>query len=461
MEAPLRSRHSEDPAVAAYARHVNPALVKLLGVLGYGRLFVRAKGTHVYDRDGRPYLDLLAGFGAMNLGHNHPRVAAVVRAHLVDEPLNLNHVGPSREAALFAEELCAAAGAPFESVLFTSSGAEAVEAALKLARAATGRKRLVSCRQGFHGLSLGALSVSGEKRLRSPFEPLLPECVTVPFGDLAALEEALAGSRAAAFLAEPIAAEGGVLVPPDGYLSRAKELCRARGTLLVLDEVQTGVGRCGSFFLSGKLGVTPDVLVTAKALGGGLVPLGAALTTRQLHREAFGSLARFDLHGATFAGNALAAAVGRETLRVVADERLAGNADVRGRELAGALRERLRGHPLVKNVRGEGLLLGVELGAPADAAAGALPDALLDLLARGVAGQWAAVRLLESGALCQPASQSWNVLKLEPPLTISREETAHAADLVVATLEECREPGRLLRDVARRAAEQLATGLAF
>ncbi|MGH9885272.1 MAG: aspartate aminotransferase family protein, partial [bacterium] len=352
------------PTVEAYARHVNPAFVKLLGVLGYGRLFCRARGVWIWDHGERRYLDALAGFGSVNIGHNHPRLVARMKALLDDDPVHFLHVGPAREAALLAERLAAKAG--LDIALFSTSGAEAVEAALKLARAARGRPGFVSCTGSFHGLSLGTLSVMGSTRMRAPFEPLLGQCVQVPFGDLAALERALAPRRAAAFLVEPLQAEGGVVVPPAGYLRAAQELCRRYGTVFVLDEIQTGLGRCGSLFAVEAEGFVPDVLVLAKSLGGGIAPMAATLTRRDLHRKAYGATDRFDLHGSTFAGSALACVAALETLDILDEEQLPAAALLRGEQLVAGLTRRLQGHPFVRAIRGRGLLVGLELG-PTDA----------------------------------------------------------------------------------------------
>ena len=452
---------SEHPAVQAYARHVNPAFVKLLGVFGYGRLFERAEDVWIYDHEGRRYLDLLAGFGAVNLGHNHPRLRERLAAFLGEQPLNLVHVGPSRHEAALAEALAAWAPEPLQVALFSSSGAEAVEAGLKLARAATGRAGFVSCAGGFHGTNLGTLSVMGARRMRAPFEPLLAACAQVPFGDLDALAAALR-RKPAAFLLEPIQGEAGVILPPPGYLADAQRLCAKAGTLLVLDEVQTGIGRTGArFALEHEPGFVPDVLCLAKALGGSLIPIGATLTRAELQRKAYGSMDRFDLHSSTFGGNSLACAAALETLRIVDEEGLVDAARERGAQLVDGLRRRLAGHPFVREVRGRGLLVGVELG-PTDASLlGRLAPGLVRLVSQQMFGQWAALCLLERGVICQPASQQWDVLKLEPPLTIGAEQVTEAIEAVAGVLEAYEGVAGILADVSRRVGSQLLKGWSF
>jgi putrescine aminotransferase len=458
---PSRALPAAADVPGLYARHVDPALVKLLGVFGYGRVFVRAEGTRLWDREGREYLDFLAGFGSTNLGHNHPRILRRIREFLDASPVNLSHTGPAPLAAELAARLAEAAGPPFEIALFSNSGAEAVEEGLKLARAATGRPEFLACEGGFHGKSLGTVSVGSDPRARRSLAPLLAGCSSVPFGDLAALERALAPRKAAAFLVEPVQCEGGVRFPPPGYLRAARDACEAAGTVLVLDEVQTGLARTGALFAFQSEGFVPDVLVLAKSLGGGLVAAGATLVTPALFERAYGRLDRFDLHGSTFAGNALACAAALETLEVLRDEGLAENSRVLGDRMLAGLRAGLAGHPFVKEVRGRGLLAGVELGPTWTGPAGRLAPGLVRLASRHVFGQWAALRMLERGVVCQPASIAWNVLRLEPPLTVRAEEVDRAVAALVGVLGEYRSLAALLADAAKRIAGQWARDWEF
>lgn len=436
------------PSVETYARHVNPAFVKLLGLLGYGRVFERARGTRVWDHEGREYLDLLAGFGATSLGHRHPALVEKLTQELSTARPDLVHVGPSPAMAELAAELAAP---PLECVLFSTSGGEAVEAAMKLARAATGRPGLIYCRDGFHGTGLGALSVMGHPRLRAPFEPLLADMKPVPFGDLEALRGAL-DSRVGAFLLEPIQGEGGVRLPPPGYLSEARRLCARNGSLLILDEVQTGLGRTGSLYAYQAEEVVPDALVLGKALGGGMLPVSAVLTTRKLHQKAYGTMDRFDLHGSTYAGYALGCAAARATLSVLRQEGLVERSAERGQQLLEGLRRRLDGHPMVRDIRGRGLLVGIELGPT---------HPFKRAVARNVFGQWLALRLLERGFLCQPAALRWDVLKVEPPLTIEPDEVDRAVEAIGDVLDAYRRLFPLLHDLGRRLGRQFLRGWTF
>jgi putrescine aminotransferase len=436
IPAAERDAYRLHPAVAGYARHVNPAFVELLNVLGYGRLYQRALDVWLWDQRGNRYLDCLAGFGSANLGHNHPRLVSRLSQFLASEPLNNFHVGPS---PYMAELGAALAHDGLEVTLFCNSGAEAVEAAMKLARVATGRRKFVYCDGGYHGTSFGTLAVMGDARKRAAFVDA--ENVQIPFGDAAALKEAL-DRDVAAFVVEPIQGEGGVRVAPPGYLEEARALCHRAGALLVLDEVQTGIGRTGRLFCAEAV---PDVRVAAKALGGGMASIGVACTTAELHRKAYGSMDRFDWHSSTFGGNSFACVAALETLRILEDEKLLQNAAARGQQLISGLRARLAGHPFVREVRGEGLLVGIEIG-PAHR------GWLKEVASRKVFGHWVSLKLLERGIVCQPAALRWDVLKVEPPLTIGEAEIALFVDALAGIFDEYRDLPALLGDVAKRLA---------
>jgi putrescine aminotransferase len=455
----------EHPAVQQYAKHVNPAFVKLLGVLGYGRLLTRAKDVWVWDHAGREYLDLLACFGAVNIGHNHPRLVRRLQRYLEEDALQFVHVGPSPHAAALAARLAALASPGLEVALLSSTGAEAVEAGMKVARAATGRAGFVSCVGGYHGTSLGTLSIMGSPRMRGPFEPLLAQCTTVPFGDLGALDAALRSKTVAAFVVDPFNCEVSAAPPPPGYLAEAQALCRRYGSLLVLDEVQTGLGRTGTLFAyqapAPAGGFVPDVLVLAKSLSGGFAPIGATLISAALQERAYGSMDRFDLHNSTFGGNGLSCAAALETLDILEQQGLVAASAERGAELLAKVRARLEGHPLVRSVRGRGLLVSVELGPTEQGWLNRLAPGLVRAVSKQVFGQWAAVKLLERGVIAQPATQHWDVLKLEPPLTLQSREVDQAVAALGDVLDEYRGVSALVNDVVERVGKQFMAGWGF
>jgi ornithine--oxo-acid transaminase len=318
-----------------YARTINPQFMRVLKTIGFDRVWSRAEGQYLYDSDGRRYLDLLGGFGMFNVGRNNPRVrAALIEALELDTPGSVQ-LGVSLLPGLLAEELLRRTPARLERVLFTSSGTEAVEAALKLGRAATRRSRVISADHAFHGLTLGALSANGDPHFVERFGPLLPGFSQVPFGDLDALERELRSEDVAIFLVEPIQGKG-VNLPPDGYLEGAQQLCRRYGTLFAVDEVQTGFGRTGKLFAFEHWGLEPDLVTVAKSLSGGYVPVGALLMSQEVYDDVFDSLEHSVSHGSTFAPNDLAMAAGLATLRELDDAKLIERSEQLGRRASQA-----------------------------------------------------------------------------------------------------------------------------
>ena len=358
--------------------------------------FVQGEDVWIVDADGRRYLDCMAGIAVASIGHANPRlVQAVARqaGRLVTAPQNLaNDVRCELMEALFER-----IEAPLERVFFTSSGTEANEGALKWARVATGRRRFVAARRGFSGRTLGALAVTWEPSYREPFEPLRHEAAFVPFGDVDALRDAMSDDVAGIVL-EPVQGEGGVHPAPEGYLAAAKEIAREHGALLILDEIQSGVGRTGRFLASEHDGVTADVVTLAKGLGGG-VPIGAVVMT-----DAVARAMPKGGHGTTFGGNPLSAAAAIAVLQEIDERDLIGNAA----RVGNAFMERLRAidSPRVRDVRGRGLMIGVELDGP---------------VAPTLAG------MKERGVLAIPAAG--DTVRFVPPLTFTEEhaETAVAA----------------------------------
>lgn len=444
----------EHPITASFAKYVNPTFVQLLGVLGFGRVFTKAQDVWIWDNTGRRYLDCLSGFGSVNIGHNHPKLIARLHQLLDEQPYHLCHVGPAAGAAALGEALATHLAPPLEISLFGSSGAEAVEAGLKLAKAATRRTDIVACEGAFHGMSLGTLSVVGNKRLSLPFQPLLPGVHRVPFGDLAALEQVLKKHRPAAFLLEPLQAEGGIVLPPPEYLRSAQQLCTAHGTLLILDEIQTGLGRTGTLFAYQAEGFVPDVLCLAKSLSGGIAPISVAVTSRKWFDKAYGKMDRFDLHSSTFQGNAFSCAAALQSLEIIDAEELVTRSQARGAQLLAGLQQRLHGHPLIKEIRGRGLLVGIEFGPTGSGWMNRLAPGMVEKLTESMFGQWVAVKMLEAGILCQPTSSRWNVLRLQPPLTISENEIEFVVETLVKVLDEYQGVAPIVGDITRRVGAQ-------
>jgi len=420
-----------------HARHLNPVLVALGGKGGFVKTFVRGEGAYLWDAEGKRYLDFVSGFGSVNLGHNHPAVAAAITSALQQQAPGFAQSAVNPYAAHLAEELVAAAPDGLEMVFFCNSGTESVEAAMKLARKSTGRTGLLHCSRSFHGKSLGSLSITGNPEYQKPFGPLVPGCESIPFGDAAALERALKTGRFAAFFVEPVQAEAGMIVPPEDYLRDAQELCQEHGTLLVVDEVQTGMGRTGAMFAVEQQGVAPDIMTVAKSLGGGLMPIGAMLCRRDLWQKAYGSLDHFALHTSTFGGGSLACAAGLAALRTLRDEGLIENAQARGRQLQEGIERLVSDSDVLKEVRGRGLLLGLEFQPlPSEIAAawkavdesGLMPYLVpkLDELINNIPALYAMQILLDThGIYTQVARSNPLVLRIQPPLTITSQQVKH------------------------------------
>src|SRR5262245_40360740 len=288
----LADRSGEDLAL----HDLNPQLGRILRTLGSDRRWVQGDGAHLIDDRGDRYLDLLSGYGVFALGRNHPKVVAAIEDVLAAETANLPQLGVTLLSGVLAQELVARAPDSVDAVVPANSGAEAVEAAIKLARATTGRPRILYASHGFHGLTLGALSVNGNEEFRDGFGPLLPGCDPIPFGDLGALERELAAGDVAALVIEPVQGKG-VNLPPPEYLAEAQGRCRAAGALFVCDEVQTGLGRTGRFLALEHWGVEPDLICISKALSGGMVPIGAVLVSRSVMDAVFDSMERGVRHG--------------------------------------------------------------------------------------------------------------------------------------------------------------------
>ncbi len=337
--------------------YLNPQLGRVVRTLGFDKQWVAGEGAHLIDAEGNRYLDLLSGYGVFAIGRNHPETIAAVRDTLAAHTANLPQLGVTLLSGVLAEQLLARAPGSVAAMVPANSGTEAVEAAIKIARAATGRPRILYAEHAFHGLTLGALSLNGDTIFREGFGPLLPDCHAVPFGDEDALRGELERGDVAAFVLEPIQGKG-VNLPPDGYLEAAQRLCHEAGALLVCDEVQTGIGRTGRFLALEHWKLEPDLICLSKALSGGLVPVGAVLVSRTAFDRVFDGMERAVRHGSTFGGNDLAAAAALATLRVLDREGLVARAERLGAlllELTAPLAER---YEVVSDVRGVGFDVG-------------------------------------------------------------------------------------------------------
>jgi ornithine--oxo-acid transaminase len=409
----------ESATTSNYREHVNPQWVSLLNLLGMNVEYERCLGSELFTKDGRCISDFLSGYCVHNTGHNHPYIVQALKDEM-DKcgPAMLQSHVPETAGEL-ARRLCVLAGGDLVKVFFGSSGSEGVEAAIKFARATTGREGIVYAKSSFHGLTVGALSLMNDPFWRDGFGPLLPGTQGVPYGDLAALESTVAGKRHAAFIVEPLQAEGGIYVPTRVYLQKAQEACRRTGTLFVLDEVQTGMYRTGTFLAAHQFDVQPDMVVLAKALSGGLIPVSAVLMTNRIYSSVYSSLKRAIVHTSTFSENSLSMRAGLATLDVLEQEELGPRSLQLGEIFRANLRRELGDFDMVKEVRGMGLLNGIEFVPPKKLAFRAMYEAFHSIHP-AVFGQIVVMRMFrEKRILTQICGNNFMVLKAAPPLMVA------------------------------------------
>ena len=403
-----------------YRTYINPPLARVMKLSG-SPVEISAQGCTITDHQGKTYLDFAGGYGVFTLGHRHPRVVAAVGEQLELMALSGRTMFNPLMGRL-AKRLGELTPGDLQISFFCNSGTEAVEGALKLARAATKRTKIVATFDAYHGKTLGALSASGRAYYQDAYLPLVPDITHVPFGDLAALAAQI--TDAAAFIVEPVQAEGGVNLAPADYLHDVRALCDRSGALLIADEVQTGLGRCGALFGCDLAHVVPDVMTLAKGLSGGVLPIGAYIARPAIWRAAYAKAPL--MHTSTFGGNELACAAALAALDVLVDDDLARNARERGAELLGFARATQARYPdVIADVRGVGLLAGVELRAE-----GYGGTIVPELLRRGVTAAW--------------TLNAQRVIRLEPPLIVSADQVATAMQAFDAAVGVARERlGRL------------------
>lgn len=381
-----------------YENFINPALTRLFKFMGLGKVEKEAQGAVIKDLDGHEYIDFLGGYGVFNLGHRHPKIIKAVQEELANMPLSSKVLFDQKTAEL-AYLLAEITPGDLQYTFFCNSGTEAVEGALKLARLATGKSGIIATINGFHGKTLGALSATGRDVFRQPCEPLMPNFSHVPFGDAQAALNVI-NENTAAIIVEPIQGEGGIVVPPDDYLTNLRQICDQHKILLIFDEVQTGMGRTGKMFAAEHYQVVPDILTVAKALGGGVMPIGAFISRPQVFEVLINSPF---LHTSTFGGNPLACAAGVATIKTLKQERLIKAAADKGKYVLERLKKIQKKYPdVIAEVRGKGLLLGIEL-------------------TREGAGGFLMAELINHGFIVAYTLNNPKVIRIEPPLNIAEQ----------------------------------------
>jgi ornithine--oxo-acid transaminase len=449
LTALLRERGDE--RYALQQRYLNPQLTRMLHTIGFDQTYVRASGAYLYDAQGREYLDLLAGFGVFALGRHHPVVRQALHDVIDADLADLTQFDAPPLAGLLAERLLTTTP-HLDRVYFGNSGTEAVEAALKFARFATGRARIVYCDHAFHGLTAGALSVNGAAEFRRGFDPLLPDTM-IPFGDLDALERELSRGDVAGFLIEPIQGKG-VAVSPPGFLPAAAESLSRHRALLIADEVQCGLGRTGDFYAFDHESVQPDLVAVAKALSGGYVPVGATLGRDWIFQKVYSSMDRVLVHDSTFGSNAQAMAAGLATLHVFEQDAVVVNARKMGDLLLSRLGELVDRYELLADVRGRGLMIGIEFGRPSSWKLRASWMAL-QAARRGLFAQLIVHALYHKhGILTQVSGDHLEVIKLIPPLIITETEVDRFVTAFTAVMDEAHSGNAMIWDFGKTLIKQ-------
>ncbi len=408
--------------LSSYEEYVNPQWVALLNLLEMNVEYVRCAGCELITSDGKRILDYLSGYCVHNAGHNHPYIVEALKSELEKSgPAMLQSHVPEIAGEL-AARLCQLAGGGLKKVYFGSSGSEGVEAAIKFARATTNRDGIIYANSSFHGLTAGALSLMNDEFWREGFGPLLLDTAGVPYGDLSALEKALASKRFAAFIVEPLQAEAGIVVPSKAYLQSAQELCRKYGSLFVLDEVQTGMFRTGTFLAAHQFDVQPDMVILAKALSGGLMPVSAVLMKDNVYKSVYSSLRRAIVHTSTFSENSLSMRAGLATLDVLEKENLGKKAFELGHQFRAKLRQALAPFDIVKEIRGMGLLCGIAFTAPKKMVLRTMYEAFRKVHP-AMFGQIMVMKMFrEKDILTQICGNNFMVLKAAPPLVVSEQQ---------------------------------------
>ena len=434
-----------------HSRYLNPQMPRTLHTIGFDKDYVRGEGAYLYDAEGNAYADFLAGFGVFAAGRSHPVIKKALHDALDADFAAWTQFDCQPISGLLAQRLLAKAPG-LDRVFFCNSGAEAVESALKFARHATGKGRIVYAHHAFHGLTAGSLSVNGAEEFKRGFGPLLPG-TQIPLGDLGALEAELRRGDVAAMVIEPVQGHG-VLMTPPGFLDAAAGLLHKNGALLICDEVQAGFGRTGRFFSYQHEDVRPDIVTVAKALSGGYVPVGAMLATDKVFSSVYSSMDRVMVHSTTFKGGPLAMAAGLASLAVIDDEGLVENAERRGAELLRGLEGLAAKYDLIADVRGRGLMIGIEFGRPSGVRARA-GWAMLQKARVGLFAQMVVVALFQRHRiLTQVSGDHMEVIKLIPPLIIGDAEVRLFTEALGDVLEDASKGSGLMWDFGRTLIKQ-------
>ena len=421
-------RQNQGQQLSLLSDYMNPQLAKVLKMLGYDPVYVKAAGSHLWDINGVDYLDMQSGFGVFALGRSHPGIKKAINDYLEIDSPNLIKMGAQLIAGLLASKLIEEHAPPgIDTVFLCNSGAEAIDGAIKFAHAHTGKKRVLYCEGGFHGLSIGALAVNGCREFRSDYEALFSFGTGVPFNDIESLKSELSKGDVAAFVVEPVIGHG-VYIPDDDYLPAARELCTRYGTLFIADEIQTGLGRTGRFFACEHWNVTPDIITMSKALSGGFCPVGAILYPRKVYKSVYKSLEQCMVHSSTFSQNDLSAVCGLATLSVIKEEGIVENSAAMGTYLLKRLQALSDKYELIKEIRGLGLMIAVEFGEPRSLLLKTGWKMITGLHHNLFCQSILVPLMMDHHILAQVSGHGRHIIKLLPPLVFSREDADRFID---------------------------------
>jgi acetylornithine/succinyldiaminopimelate/putrescine aminotransferase len=446
----LEERKGEN--FSLHSKYVNPQLPRVLGTIEFDRFFEKGEGCYLIDEKGERYLDFLSGFGVFALGRGHPAIVQALHDALDADLPNLVQMDCALLPGVLAEQLVKRSHSGIERVFFTNSGAEAIESAIKFARAATKRTRILYCDHAFHGLTTGALALNGGREFRSGFGPLLPGADMIPFGDIGALRRELRRGDVAAFVVEPIQGKG-VNLAPEEFWPEAQSLCRKHQALMVLDEVQAGMGRSGTFHCHEQFGITPDIITVSKALSGGYVPVGAMLCSAEVSDAVFSSMDRAVVHSSTFSQNQLAMVAGLATLAAFDDEDILDRVQRTGKAFTKALQPLVDRYEFLHEVRGMGLMIGLVFGEPTTPAL-RRRFRVVETLRSALFSQMIVVPLFHRHRiLTQVAADNMNVVKLLPPLIAGDDEVELFTDALDDVLQSAEKGSSLIYEFGKTMAK--------
>lgn len=423
-----------------YSQYVNPKFARAMQIIGFNRNYVRGEGNYLWDEKGQKYLDFVSGFGMFNMGRNHPVVKETIEQYMdMNDPWKTS-MSVLDLPGLLAESLLKKVP-HLDKVFFTNSGTECVEAAMKFMRAATGREAVAYCDKAFHGLTYGSLSVNGSQHFREGFSSLLPGPVKIPLNDISALHDVFENSSLAGVIIEPVQGKGVYPADPE-YLLQIQSLCRKHNAIMIVDEVQTGMGRTGKLFSYQHVpGLEPDMVLVSKSLSGGMVPVGAVLMRENIYQKVFSSMDRCVVHSSTFGSGGLPMACGLASLHILESENLIENASTLGKYMLDNLRKMIPDFELLKDVRGQGLMIGIEFGKPKSLSLRAAWK-MIHTLDKNLFPQAITMPLLDKHhVLTQVTGHNQDIIKLLPTLSIDKSDADWFLDAFRGTLQEVHKIG--------------------